>query len=391
MKEIRDIIRAFDNAEKQGKATALATVVHVDGSSYRRPGARMLITEDGELTGAISGGCLEGDALRKALLVLIEKRSMLVTYDTMDEDDAKFGVGLGCNGIIQVLIEPINAAQQNNPIQLLKAVASRRQKAVLVTLFSMQNKKDPQPGTFLLLKEDNSTAESGDVISLKNILLEDAKTVMLNQSSIFKNYITEQQNITSFIEFVKPPVALVVIGAGNDVIPMVNMAAILGWDTTIVDGRANYAKPERFISTCQVLLSKPENVLEKINIDEQTVFVLMTHNYNYDMAMLNELIKRDVVYIGMLGPKKKLDRMLDELKENGVNISGKQLSMIYGPAGLEIGAETSEEIALSILAEIKAVLAGKQGQSLRNRSDAIHPVSETAIQQVNLVGKSSSL
>jgi len=182
-----------------------------------------------------------------------------------------------------------------------------------------------------------------------------------------------------------------VIGAGNDVIPMVNMAAILGWDTTVVDGRTNYAQPERFHSSCQVVLSKPENVLEKISIDEQTVFVLMTHNYNYDMAILNELIKRDVVYIGMLGPKKKLDRMLDELKENDVSISREKLSMIYGPAGLEIGSETSEEIALSILAEIKAVLAGKQGQSLRNRSDAIHPVSETAIQQVNLVGKPESL
>src|SRR6476659_9229491 len=175
MKEIRDIIKAFDEAQKLGKQTALATVVHVEGSSYRRPGARMLIEDDGQLTGAISGGCLEGDALRKALLVMTEKRSRLVTYDTMDDDDAKFGVGLGCNGIIQVLIEPINIAQQNNPIQLLKEVASRRQKAVLVTLFSMLNKKDPQPGTFLLLKEDNSTAESGNAVSLKNILLEDAK------------------------------------------------------------------------------------------------------------------------------------------------------------------------------------------------------------------------
>jgi xanthine dehydrogenase accessory factor len=387
MKEIKDIIRAFDEAQKQGKLTALATVVHVDGSSYRRPGARMLITEDGQLTGAISGGCLEGDALRKALLVLMEKRAMLVTYDTMDEDDAKLGMGLGCNGIIQVLIEPVNSEQPNNPIQLLKKVAEHRQKAVLVTLFSLQNKKGTQPGTCLLLKEDDTIIKSANEIPLNNILLEDAKEALLNQSSFFKNYTTEKQNITSFIEFVKPPVALIVIGAGNDVMPMVNMAAILGWDTTVVDGRANYAKPERFVSACQVLVSKPENVLEKIIIDEQTVFVLMTHNYNYDMAMLNELIKRNVVYVGMLGPKKKSDRILNELKENGLIITEQQLSMIYGPVGLEIGAETPEEIALSVLAEIKAVLAGKQGQSLRNKSDVIHPRSETAIDQVNLIDK----
>src|SRR5687768_18594001 len=107
MKEIRDIIAAFDVAQKLGKQTALATVVSVEGSSYRRPGARMLITEDGELTGAISGGCLEGDALRKALYVMSEQRAMVVTYDTSDEDDAKIGVGLGCNGIVRILIEPV--------------------------------------------------------------------------------------------------------------------------------------------------------------------------------------------------------------------------------------------------------------------------------------------
>src|SRR5688572_7564506 len=120
MKEINDIIRAFDEAQNAGRQAALATVVHVEGSSYRRPGARMLITDNGQLTGAISGGCLEGDALRKAQLAMAQQRSMLVTYDTMDEDDAKLGVGLGCNGIIQVLIEPIQTNEPNNPIQLLK-------------------------------------------------------------------------------------------------------------------------------------------------------------------------------------------------------------------------------------------------------------------------------
>src|ERR1041385_8458735 len=154
MKEIRDIIKAFEEAEQLGKQTALATVVHVEGSSYRRPGARMLITEDGQLTGMISGGCLEGDALRKALLVMIEKKSKLVTYDTTDDDDAKFGVGLGCNGIIQVLIEPINSDDPRNPIGFLKAINEKRQKTVLVTLFALENKKDPQYGTCLLLKED---------------------------------------------------------------------------------------------------------------------------------------------------------------------------------------------------------------------------------------------
>src|SRR6476646_293234 len=136
MKEIRDIIRAFDNAEKQGKATALATVVHVDGSSYRRPGARMLITEDGELTGAISGGCLEGDALRKAQFAILQQQNKLVVYDTTDEDDLKFGVQLGCNGIVYILFEPVKPGDANNPINLLKKLAQQRQDAMLVTVFN---------------------------------------------------------------------------------------------------------------------------------------------------------------------------------------------------------------------------------------------------------------
>src|SRR5476651_2621586 len=125
MKELQDIVNAFDKATAAGKQTALATVVHVEGSSYRHAGARMLITEDGQLTGAISGGCLEGDALRKARLAMAQQQPMLVTYDTTDDDDAKLGVGLGCNGIIHILIEPIHPENDNNPIALLKAINSK--------------------------------------------------------------------------------------------------------------------------------------------------------------------------------------------------------------------------------------------------------------------------
>src|ERR1044072_3318952 len=157
MKEIRDIVAAFDKAQQQGQQTALATVVLVEGSAYRRPGARMLITEDGQLTGAISGGCLEGDALRKAQQVMYKQKAMLVTYDTTDEDDAKLGVGLGCNGIIHILIEPILTADPQHPLQLLKEWLHQRQTAVLTTLFSLEDKKGAQPGTALLLTETGIT------------------------------------------------------------------------------------------------------------------------------------------------------------------------------------------------------------------------------------------
>ncbi|HWN89485.1 MAG TPA: XdhC family protein, partial [Chitinophagaceae bacterium] len=178
------------------------------------------------------------------------------------------------------------------------------------------------------------------------------------------------------------------IGAGNDVMPLVDMADILGWETTVVDGRANYAKKERFVSACQVFVSKPEQVLEQIEIDEHTVFLLMTHNYNYDMAMLKQLLQKNVSYIGMLGPKNKRERMLNELKDEGLIFTPQQLSVLHSPVGLDIGAETSEEIALSILAEIKALFAGRDVQSLRTIKEVIHPRSATMIEEVKIISKS---
>jgi len=380
MKEIKNIIKAFDEAQVNGKQTALATVVHVDGSSYRRPGARMLVTVDGELTGAISGGCLEGDALRKALYVMTEGRTMLVTYDTSDEDDAKLGLGLGCNGIIQVLIEPIDPAKIDNPIALLKATIAKRQQAVLVTLFSL-DKKQAQPGTCLLVTEDENIR--GIKTGIHHLLMDEAKLVLNTRQSSFRNYTSENQNLTAFIEWITPTVSLVIGGAGNDVIPLVEMAEILGWEVTLVDGRPAYAKKERFSPSCQVVLARPEEVLANINIDEQTVFVLISHNYNYDLALLRQLIKHNISYVGLLGPRKKFERMLNELEDEGIRLTEAQLSVIYSPVGLDIGAETPDEIALSIVSEIKAVLSLKEGSSLKHK-DVIHERSHTRISEIKL-------
>jgi xanthine dehydrogenase accessory factor len=370
MKEIEDIVQAFGKAQQQGKQTALATVVLVEGSSYRRAGARMLVTDDGELTGAISGGCLEGDALRKARLAMAQQQPMLVTYDTTDDDDAKLGVGLGCNGIIHILIEPIDTANPNNAINLFKKFLSRRQNAVIVTLFSLADRKVAQPGTCLFLN-DEEQIEQCHLNELSVILMEDAKAVLESGRSVTRTYPAANE-LTAFIEVLKPAVSLVVFGAGNDAIPLVQMAAVLGWHVTVIDGRTNYASAARFPLAKHVLLAKPEQALLNITVDTRTVMVLMTHNYNYDLAMLKQLLPLQLPYIGSLGPKKKLQRMLDELNEQGVAVTDEQLQSVYGPTGLDIGAETSEEIALSVLAEIQAVLKQREGKSLRIKDTAIH-------------------
>lgn len=381
MKELQDIVTAFDKAAQQGKQTALATVVHVEGSSYRRAGARMLITEDGELTGAISGGCLEGDALRKARLVMTQKKSMLVTYDTTDDDDAKFGVGLGCNGIIHILIEPLFANKQISPIDLFKLFLSKRQSVVLVTLFSLNNKQDIQPGTCVLINPDEQLHGSFPDQDIKDALMDDARDVLKNGNSVTKTYLYGDR-FTCFIELLQPTVSLVMFGAGNDAIPMVQLADVLGWHVTLIDGRANYAVAARFPKAKRIIIAKPEQALAQLNIDERTIFVLMTHNYNYDMAMLKQLLPMQLTYIACLGPKKRLDRMLDELRnEEGMNITDEQLTSIYGPAGLDIGAETSDEIALSIISEMQAVLKKRNGYSLRERAIIHNRKADQIIQQ----------
>jgi xanthine dehydrogenase accessory factor len=380
VKELQDIVKAFDRAQKAGKQTALATVVHVEGSSYRRAGARMMVTDDGQLTGAISGGCLEGDALRKACLVMAQQKPMLVTYDTTDEDDAKLGVGLGCNGIIHILIEPIDPSSSNNPIALFKQFLSKREPVVLITIFTLNDKQATQPGNCALMNKDEQVTGAFPDSVIEDAVLIDAKDVLKNGNSVTKTYIYEDR-FTCFIELLQPAVSLIIVGAGNDAIPLTRLAAVLGWQITVIDGRANYIVPERFPLADKLIVTKPDDALSKLSLDDRTVFVLMTHNYNYDIAMLKRLLPLQLPYIGALGPKKRLNRMLDELREEDTNITDEQLKSIYGPAGLDVGSENSEEIALSIISEIQSVLTKRNGSSLRYKAANHSRGGEQIVQQ----------
>lgn len=372
MHEILAIIRAYHEASAAGKKTALATVVHVEGSSYRRPGARMLITEDAQLTGSISGGCLEGDAFRKALHVILSGKTMLVTYDTADDDDAKFGMGLGCQGVIQVLIEPLQGEEGKAIIDLLSKATASRQPSTLLTLFSIQDKKAVQYGSCFLLTEEGR--EYGAIPFLDDAMVrKELSLVMAQQKSTFCKLAQEATEWIAFTEYIQPPVSLVIIGAGNDVIPLAQMAEIVGWQTTVIDGRPMYASKERFpMPSCQVLHAKATQILDHVTIDSRTVFVLMSHNYNYDLGILRALLNKNIHYIGILGPHKKMKMMMDELAEEGIILSEQQKEAIHGPIGLDIGAETAEEIAISIIAEIQSKLSAATATSLRTKEDAIH-------------------
>ncbi|WP_209328795.1 XdhC family protein [Lunatimonas salinarum] len=370
MKEIKEIINAFEEAQRIGEQTALATVVKVDGSSYRRPGARMLVTENGMLTGAISGGCLEGDALKKAQFVMFKKQSMVVTYDTTDDDDAKFGVGLGCNGIIHILIEPIDPLSEQHPINLLKKLTGGRQDHVLVTFFDLNNKREPQIGTCLAYNNQDGYV-TGIKIPHREALEEDIQSVWKDRHSLIVEYGAEAP-ITAFIEWVPAHLSLVIVGAGNDAIPLSRLAHVLGWEITLIDGRATQATRGRFPSVDHIHVVTAADAPPLIPKDSRTAVVLMTHNFNYDLAVMKGILPLKIAYLGVLGPKKKLEKMYESLAANSLFVAVEDKRKIFGPVGLNIHAEAPEEIALSIISEIKAVLSGGDGSFLRDKEGPIH-------------------
>jgi xanthine dehydrogenase accessory factor len=384
MRELEAIISKYEQLKKQQMECVLATVVHVEGSSYRRAGARMLVDEYGYITGAISGGCLEGDALRKALHALHQQKNKLVTYDTSDEDDAIIGAQLGCNGIIQVLFEPLDYNDTSNPCELLKKVIQQKEPQAVVVEFNL-NKSKEQQGTKLVISENSETIGRKPSQELYGHILEQAKHSLKNKMSSFAEYFIREETRHIFIENYQPPVKLIIVGAGNDAQVLAQQADLLGWEVVVTDGRPTHANKDRFTSSCQVIVSKPENTLENIEIDSRSCFVLMSHNYNYDLAVLKLLLaENSLPYIGILGPRKKYIRMLKELEEEGFDLQQEQLNKIYAPVGLEIGAETPAEIGLSILAEIQSVLSRKNARPLREKLAPIHEENENIFKQIQI-------
>lgn len=384
MRELDAILARYGQLKNTGTESVLATVVHVEGSSYRRAGARMLVDEFGNITGAISGGCLEGDALQKALLALHQQKNKLVTYDTSDEDDAVIGAQLGCNGIIRVLIEPLDYKDKFNPCELLKKVVRQEKPMGIVVQFNLNRTKE-QPGTILLVDQNGNFLGKELKKDLLDLILEQAQSTIKTKKPHFGAYYDDNQTHHLFVEPYQSPVKLILVGAGNDAQLLARQAELLGWEVVITDGRPTHANKERFSGSCQVVVSRPEETLEHISIDSQSCFVLMSHNFHYDLSVFKLLLgESKIPYIGMLGPLKKYDRMVAELKEEGMMISKENLQRVYAPVGLEIGAETPAEIGLAILAEIQSVLTEKSARPLRDKKTPIHQKKDTHFKQIQV-------
>lgn len=372
-KDLQDIVAAFE-IKSFDKTAALATLVKVKGSTYRQSGARMLMTSDGWIVGSISGGCLESDVFEHAQRVMDSGEPKLVKYDTTSAEDIIWGLGLGCQGIVHVLIESLNQESELSPMTFLAECLHRRQTGVMATVFHVEGVKT-KIGTHLMYQDGTVKSDITDA-EFKLRILDDAKVAAQNIESSVKVYQLPTGSAEVFIEVIQPPVPLVIFGAGHDAIPVVRFAKELGWHVTVVDSRPAYATTARFPLADAVVLARPQDVHEQIPLDNNTVAVVMTHNYLHDQELLKTLLRSHLPYLGVLGPKRRTEQLLGELLAQGMTPTAAQLNHLYSPIGLDIGADTPEAIALAILAEIQSVLANRAGGSLKNRVGPIHSRNE---------------
>lgn len=310
---------------------ALATLVHVSGSSYRRPGARLLLSCQGQKWGSISGGCLEEDVLLHAKTVLQSGIPKTVTYDTTEENDLVWGVGLGCHGVVQVFIERLE-----EPPDWAKTWRTRQ-----------------------VSREDTVLA-----IPYRSDHLSEQKTTLLSAATPSSEGL--------FVQHIPPVLALTIFGAGDDAIPLARLAKELGWFVSVLDPRPAFATTERFPSADVVRTQSTTLEAARLVTGPHAAAVIMTHHYVHDLPLLQSLLPLPLFYLGLLGPKKRAEKLLDQLAGESTRISAKQRPYLHGPVGLDLGGDSPESVALAILAEIQAVYSGRDARPLRERERPIH-------------------
>ena len=322
MRELQDICRLV--REHPGPL-ALATLVHVEGSSYRRPGARLLVDREGTVRGSLSGGCLEGDVHARAMDALAEDRPRLMQYDLRGDADLVWGSGSGCEGLLDILVEPIHGF----PDWMTWVEGAWATRATLTL----------------------HTGLNGDQLGMRSIPQQPDATA------------------SGFVETFVPPIALWIIGASDDSHPVVRMAKELGWVVGLLDHRPAFARPERFPEADAVRAGHPAQVLPGLSLDARSAVVLMTHHYAKDLESLRLLLPSAAGYLGLMGSRARGRQLLAELAEEGIPSNER----FHTPVGLDLGADVPESIALAILAEIQASLAGRSGRALRETAASVQP------------------
>jgi xanthine/CO dehydrogenase XdhC/CoxF family maturation factor len=368
LSETQEVLEAIGSLSNRGRTMALATITSVRGSTYRRPGARLLVPDEGPVIGNLSGGCLEGQVEAIARDVMSDGRPRLEFYDLTADDEVVWGWGLGCNGAIEVLIEPAEAAVE---IAHALATAIRDERTVAVGTVLDSTVEGIARGERVLRVDGDREGALGDTGAMSQVDAAVANALLSGNGGI-ESIEAGGGTIRVFIEVLEPPLRLLVCGAGHDAIPLVRYAALLGWKVTVVDDREAFLSEERFPEASQFVLAEPSAVADKAGVDRRAYAVVMSHNYLRDRDYLRAFLGTDVAYIGMLGPRARLERLLNDLAADGVEPSEADREKLFGPAGLDLGGEGPDEIAAAIVGEVLAIARRRAGGSLRERPGTIH-------------------
>lgn len=383
-RELETIVAALEAAPAD-ETLALATLVRLQGSGYRRPGARMLVRGRGELAGFLSGGCLEEDVRERAASVLDGGPATVVRYDTRGEADRLWGLASGCNGIVDILLAPVPGSDDPaHPARLLDRVRAR-ETGVLATVIDVDppsaaaTPSDGAPDvaavgdTAFFGDDDPGEPTPPPAKTVFRAFASCAREASAAARSTCREHSIDGVRTTVFLEHVGLVPRVVLAGAGPDATALAWLAHAAGWSVVVADPSAGRARPDRFPDADAVVATDdPREFLRTYAPDGATAIVVMAHHFDRDAAFLRAALASPAPYVGALGPRARTAEILATLEADGVAIDEPARARLFGPVGLDIGATTPEEIAVSIVSEIRAVLSGRAGGPLRDRRGPIH-------------------
>jgi xanthine dehydrogenase accessory factor len=359
MSELKSIVRAAAELRRAGKSFLCATVVRVKGAALRRLGARVLVHEDRWVAGSVTGGALERHVVERGFSRTHEGAPILTSFDATADDATRWGMALYGDGVVEVLLERLGTPSRVDPMLFLDACVRGQQRGALATVFRSAS-PDVRIGARVALCGDGAVTSEGMGEILRGRIAEDCRTTLGFGVPQVRTYTTYGQTVDALLEPVLPPPRIFVLGAGYDAIPLVDIARAVGWEVIVCDPLARWATSERFANADEVLLAPLEEVAIRIAASDRAMAVVMDHDYDIDRASLAMLLGSRARYIGVLGPRRRTAQMLADY--------GRTLGdddRVRAPLGLDLGAETPQEIALAIVAEIQCVLARSAGSSLR--------------------------
>jgi xanthine dehydrogenase accessory factor len=372
MSELLQVAAALTRAADQNQVSVLATVVRTEGSTYRRIGARLVALPDGSHVGGVSAGCIENDVLLRAERVRAAGAVELMTYDTRSPDDLIWGFGAGCGGLSELLLEPLDPGQALVKAERLRTAAEWRRPGVLVTVIHATGVALSRGDQAILPHATARLTGFDEVVPPFRTMVEATAREMLRAlSSAAVHHVWGNQELDLSYQVRFPRVRLCVCGAGPDAAPLVAMARLLGWHVSLIDHRPAMLSPDQWPGLDCTLVRSPADIAIAVERADSDAAVVMNHHYERDLEFLAAWLGSAVPFIGMLGPRQRTQLMLARLSAMDLALDGAE-QRIRSPVGLDLGGETAEEIALSIVAEIKASIAGRGGGSLRDVRAPIH-------------------